>query len=402
MPTSAATASAVSCRSPVTMTVVEPELVQRVDRGARRRLHRVGDDERAAHLAVPAREHDRAAVVAPGAASAASSAGTVADHEVGAARRGPRRRRRSPRRPRPAGSRTRSARRARRRAARAPSAIARAIGCSDASSTEPARRSSSSTSTPGAATTSTSSMRPSVMVPVLSSTAMSTTWRRLEHLAALDHDAELRAAAGAHHDRGRRREAERARAGDDQHRDRGGERLGRRVAGAAARRRASPTAITSTTGTNTAEMRSASRCTGAFEPCASSTRRAIWASAVSLADLRRLDDEPARRVERRAEHRVADGDVDRHRLAGEHRHVDRRRAVDHACRRSRSSRPAARRTGRRPAASRPGPRRRSRAARSSRRARAAPAARGSSGRGRAPRRTCPSRSSVMIAAAVSK
>ncbi len=45
------------------------------------------------------------------------------------------------------------------------------------------------------------------------------------------------------------------------------------------------TAITSTIGTKIAEIRSASRWTGAFEPCASSTRRAICASAVSLPTL---------------------------------------------------------------------------------------------------------------------
>ena len=36
-----------------------------------------------------------------------------------------------------------------------------------------------------------------------------------------------------------------------------------------------------TTGTKTAEIRSASRCTGAFPACACATSRAIWASAVS-------------------------------------------------------------------------------------------------------------------------
>ena len=42
-----------------------------------------------------------------------------------------------------------------------------------------------------------------------------------------------------------------------------------------------PSASVSTTGTNTAEMRSARRCTGAWPLCASVTRRAIWARAVS-------------------------------------------------------------------------------------------------------------------------
>ena len=42
------------------------------------------------------------------------------------------------------------------------------------------------------------------------------------------------------------------------------------------------TAIPMTTGTKTAEIRSASRCTGAFRACASVTSRAICASCVSL------------------------------------------------------------------------------------------------------------------------
>ena len=37
-------------------------------------------------------------------------------------------------------------------------------------------------------------------------------------------------------------------------------------------------ANTNTTGTNTADTRSASRCTAALPDCADSTRRAIWAS----------------------------------------------------------------------------------------------------------------------------
>ena len=45
--------------------------------------------------------------------------------------------------------------------------------------------------------------------------------RLLERLAAADQDAVLGGLAGADHDRGRRRQAERARAGDDQHGDRG-------------------------------------------------------------------------------------------------------------------------------------------------------------------------------------
>ena len=42
-----------------------------------------------------------------------------------------------------------------------------------------------------------------------------------------------------------------------------------------------PRAMRATAGTKMAEMRSARRCTGALEPWASSTRRTIWARAVS-------------------------------------------------------------------------------------------------------------------------
>jgi hypothetical protein len=49
--------------------------------------------------------------------------------------------------------------------------------------------------------------------------------RSLEHLGPLDEDAELGSAARAHHEGGRRRQAKRARAGDDQHGDGGGERV---------------------------------------------------------------------------------------------------------------------------------------------------------------------------------
>ena len=52
--------------------------------------------------------------------------------------------------------------------------------------------------------------------------------RPLEDLRALDEDAELRAAPGADHERGRRREPERAGAGDDEHGDGRRERGGRR------------------------------------------------------------------------------------------------------------------------------------------------------------------------------
>ena len=59
---------------------------------------------------------------------------------------------------------------------------------------------------------------PSVSVPVLSMTSVSTDSRRSSASAFLIEDAGGRAASGADHDRHRRGEAQRARAGDDQHR----------------------------------------------------------------------------------------------------------------------------------------------------------------------------------------
>ena len=58
--------------------------------------------------------------------------------------------------------------------ARAPSATARAIGCSDGSSAKPAARKSCTSLAPDAGATTTSCIRPCVIVPVLSSTATST------------------------------------------------------------------------------------------------------------------------------------------------------------------------------------------------------------------------------------
>ena len=151
--------------------------------------------------------------------------------------------------------------------------------------------------------------------------------RRLEHLRALDQDAELRAAAGADEQRGRRGEAERARAGDDQHGDRGGE--GER--GAARRRRArsraSPAASAITIGTNTPEMRSASRCTGALPDCASVTRRRDLRERGVGADARRAHDEAAADVDVAPATSSPGLDLDRHALAGQQRPVDRRAPV---------------------------------------------------------------------------
>ena len=85
---------------------------------------------------------------------------------------------------------------------------------------------------PSATATSTRLILPIVTVPVLSSTNGVDPAGGLEHLGALDEQPELGAAAGADHQRGRRGQAQRARAGDDQHGNRGGERERRALAGA--------------------------------------------------------------------------------------------------------------------------------------------------------------------------
>jgi hypothetical protein len=63
--------------------------------------------------------------------------------------------------------------------------------------------------------------RPSVSVPVLSTISVSTFSIALQRLGILDQHAGLRAPPDADHDRHRRRQAQRAGTGDDQHRDRG-------------------------------------------------------------------------------------------------------------------------------------------------------------------------------------
>ena len=163
----------------------------------------------------------------------------------------------------------------------AAAAIARPAGCSEAASREPASRSASASDVPGAAVRATSDGRPRVTVPVLSSTTVSI--RRVDSSTSGPRIRmpELGAAPGADEERGRRRQPERAGAGDDQDGDRGRERERQARHRSRATRRMWRAASASTIGTNTAATRSASRCTGAFPTCASSTSAVIRASAVS-------------------------------------------------------------------------------------------------------------------------
>ena len=148
-----------------------------------------------------------------------------------------------------------------------------------------------SASPPCAGRTPTTCICPVVRVPVLSSTMVST--RRVDSSISgpLDQDAQLRSAPGADQQRRGGGQAQRARAGDDQHRDRRGEGGLRGVARWPASRAGSAADSTMTTGTKTAETRSASRCAGALPVCASSTS----SRHAARAGCRRRPGSPARR-----------------------------------------------------------------------------------------------------------
>ena len=160
----------------------------------------------------------------------------------------------------------------------------RAIGCSEASSSDPAIRSSSSRSTPAAGTTSTRAIVPVVTVPVLSSTIVST--RRVDSRTSgplmitpswAPRPVPTMIAVGVARPRAH-----------------GQAMISTATAAVNATDGSSPTpsqnpsvatARAMTIGTNTAEIRSASRCTGALPLWASCTSRAIWASSVSAPTL---------------------------------------------------------------------------------------------------------------------
>ena len=351
MPTSAATARATVSLSPVSSTGVRPR-----SRSCATASALVG-------LTASATTSTPRAAPSQPTATAVRPAASARGHGALRARRGrcwrplgqqPRRGRRAPRArrrrparrgprrwrsPRPAGSvPTRSA---------APAAMAWAIGCSEASSSAPASRSSSlailavgdddvdqghPAGGDGAGLVQHDGVDPA---------------GGLQHLRALDQDAELGAAAGADQQRGRRGQAERARAGDDQHGDRGGERGGRRRRRCRARSRGWPTARAMTIGTKTPEIRSASRCTGGLAVLRVLDQPGHLGQLGVGADPGGAHDQPAAGVDGGADDGVAGADLDRHRLAGEHARRRPPRRPRRPRRRWRSSRRAGRRTGRR-------------------------------------------------------
>jgi hypothetical protein len=150
----------------------------------------------------------------------------------------------------------------------------------------------------------------------------------LEDLRALDQDAELRAAAGADHQGGRRGQPEGARARDDQDRDRRGEGRGQSGAGADPE----------------PERADGQRHDDRHEDAGDAVGQPLHLGLAVLrlldqpghlgelglgADARRAHDQAATRVDGAAGDRIAGADLDRHRLPGEHRGVDRGGPLDH-------------------------------------------------------------------------
>ena len=149
---------------------------------------------------------------------------------------------------------------------------------------------------------------------------------RLERPGALDQDAELGAAADRRHQRGGRGQAERARAGDYEHRDGGAPRGGAGQAGAQPE----------------AERRGGDADHARHEDGGDPVRDPLRARLAGLrlddqpgdlgqqrvrADPGGPHDQPAAHVHRGPRHRVAGPDLGGHRLAGDKRRVDRRGAL---------------------------------------------------------------------------
>ena len=283
MPTSAATALAVVALSPVSSTGRSPSAAQLGDGLGARRLDRVGDDHDRAHDAVPA-DGDRRCPTACAVSRRPASRAAGYDRPVGEEARGrptrTRGRRRRLRRRAPRGSgttrplRARPSRWARRRRSRADRVLGGVLD-------RPTSRSSLGSRRPRRATTSTRLIRPVVTVPVLSSTTGVDAARRLEHLGPLIRmpswaprpvptSSAVGVARPSAHGQAMISTAD------------GGRDAKPALAPASSQATSVPTSESAiTTGTKTAETRSARRCTSALPDWASVTSRAICASAVS-------------------------------------------------------------------------------------------------------------------------
>ncbi len=151
-----------------------------------------------------------------------------------------------------------------------------------------------------------------------------------QRLAAPDQDAVLGPLPGADHDRGRRGQPERAGAGDDQHRDEGLQRQGEA--------RVRPEDEPGREGERREDEHRRDEPTGdgVGQPLDRGLRHLRLLDQLDdlgqrglLADARRPQDERAAAIEGRADHLVAGALLDRQALAGQHRLVNGRAALDH-------------------------------------------------------------------------
>ena len=213
----------------------------------------------------------------------------------------------------------------------APLTMAAASGCSLPRSRLATRRSSSSSSMPADALTPTRRRLAFGQGAGLVDDQRVDLLHQLERLGILDEHAGARAAAGADHDRHRRRQPERAGAGDDQHGDGIDQREAHR------RRRAEERPD------DKGRRRRRSRRPARTRPRSTSTSRWIGArvrcaSATICDDLRQQRSLPTRSA-RMTKLPVpltvapvtlsAGALLDRHRLAGDHRFIDRAVALEH-------------------------------------------------------------------------
>ena len=163
---------------------------------------------------------------------------------------------------------------------RAPSATALAIGCSEAASTAPASRSTSPRVSPSSGVTSVSAIRPSVRVPVLSSTTVVMRCVRSRTSGPL-----MRIPSCAPRPVPTSNAVGVARPRAHGHAMISTATAAENASAALPVATSQPASVASespsTTGTKTPETRSTSRWIGALPDCASATSVAIWASAVS-------------------------------------------------------------------------------------------------------------------------
>ena len=229
----------------------------------------------------------------------------------------------------------------------------RATGCSDAASSAPAKRRTSSASSPRGGDDLREPHPAGGHRAGLVEHDRVDAARGLEHLGTLDQQPELGAAAGADEQRGRGREPERARAGDDQHGDRGADRERGVLAGA------EPEAERGGGEHDHDRHEHAGHAVGESLRGRLAGLR-VGHEAADLgergvrADARRADDQPPAGVDGRAgdtRRRAASRPASTRRSATTRRRPTRRARRR---RRSRPSRPAGRRSGRRRRAARPG------------------------------------------------